>query len=126
MLNLTDLHLMKTIFAAMGLGSILMFGGQMPGLVEVGAMSAKAAHPGVLIGGAILGVGFAVAGCCPATGVAALGRGRRDAATFAVGGLAGAGLYTAMHGWGDSTGALVPAAGGTTTLGGSPRPAGRR
>lgn len=117
MLNLTDLHLMKTIFTAIGVASVLMFGGQMLGLVEVGHMSVKTAHLGVLLGGAIMGVGFAVAGYCPGTGLAALATGRRDAVTFAVGGLAGAGLNTAMHGWVKSTGALEPIAGGKATLG---------
>jgi hypothetical protein len=120
MLNLTDLHLMKTIFAAIGIGSILMFGGQMLGLVEVGNMSVKTAHLGVLIGGAILGAGFAVAGYCPGTGLAAMATGRRDALAFVLGGLVGAGLYTESYAWVEATGALKPVAGGKATVGAVP------
>lgn len=120
MLNLTDLHLMKTIFTAIGVGSILMFGGQMIGLVDVGNMSVKAAHLGVLLGGAILGAGFAVAGYCPGTGLAALATGRRDALAFVIGGLAGAGAYAAAYAWVSSTGVLEDIAGGEATLGAVP------
>ncbi|MGM0585276.1 MAG: DUF6691 family protein [Pseudomonadota bacterium] len=120
MLNLTDLHLMKTIFTAIGVGSILMFGGQMIGLVDVGNMSVKAAHLGVLLGGAILGAGFAVAGYCPGTGLAALATGRRDALAFAIGGLVGAGVYAAAYAWVESTGVLADIAGGEATLGAAP------
>jgi len=117
MLALRDLHLMKTIFAAIGVGSILMFGGQMAGLVEVGHMSVKAAHLGVLLGGAMLGVGWAVAGYCPGTGLAAAATGRRDALPFVAGGLVGAALYMAAYPWVRGAGALEPILGGAATLG---------
>lgn len=42
MLSLKDLHLAKTILLGIGLGSTLMFAGQMGGLVDVGHMSVKA------------------------------------------------------------------------------------
>ena len=48
MLALTNLNLMKTILLAIGTGSVLMFAGQMIGLVDVGHMSVKAAYVGVL------------------------------------------------------------------------------
>jgi hypothetical protein len=117
MLNLSDLHLMKTIFAAIGVSSILMFGGQMAGLVDVGHMSVKTAHLGVVLGGAILGAGFAVAGYCPGTGVAAAATGRRDALAFVAGGLVGAAAYMAVFGAVEATGVLAPLAGGKATLG---------
>ncbi len=41
MLSLRALGLMKAILLAIGVGSILMFGGQMTGLVDVGHMSVK-------------------------------------------------------------------------------------
>ena len=68
MLNLTNLNLAKIILLAIGTGSVLMFGGQMLGLVDVGHMSVKTAYLGVFIGGLMLGAGWAVAGFCPGTG----------------------------------------------------------
>ena len=71
MLNLSDLHLMKTILSGIGTASILMFAGLLVGLVDPGHVSIKAAYLGVFIGGLLLGVGFAVAGYCPGTGLTA-------------------------------------------------------
>lgn len=120
MLNLTNLHLMKTILLAIGVGSALMFGGQMVGLVNVGHMSVKAAYLGVLVGGGLLGAGFAVSGFCPGTGLVAAATGRRDALWFAAGGLAGAAAYMASYSWVQSTGMLENIAGGKATLGAIP------
>lgn len=97
MLTLRNLHLMKTILLAIGTGSILMFAGQMAGLVDVGHMSVKAAYAGVFIGGLMLGAGWAAAGYCPGTGVAGAATGRRDAWAFIAGGLLGAAAYMASY-----------------------------
>jgi len=106
MLNLTNIHLMKTILVAIGTASILMFGGQMLGLVEVGNMSVKAVHVGVLLGGAILGIGWAIAGFCPGTGVCAAATGRLDAWFFVAGGLVGAAGYALTYPFWDEIGFL--------------------
>jgi hypothetical protein len=97
MLTLTHLHLMKTILLAIGTGSILMFGGQMLGLVDVGHMSVKTAYVGVFIGGLLLGAGWAAAGYCPGTGVCAAASGRKDALFFIAGGLLGAAAYMVTY-----------------------------
>ena len=97
--------------------TILMFGGQMLGLVDVGHMSVKAAHGGVLVGGLLLGLGWALAGYCPGTGLVALGAGRRDALAFVAGGLLGAAAYMVTHPAAQSAGLLDPVAGGKVTLG---------
>lgn len=120
MLNLSNLHLMKTILLAIGVGSILMFGGQMAGLVEVGHMSVKGAYWGVIVGGAILGAGFAIAGYCPGTGLAAAATGRRDGISFILGGLAGAALYMGVFGGLEGTWLLDAILGGKTTIGAVP------
>ncbi len=120
MLNLTNLHLMKTILLAIGTGSILMFGGQMLGLVDVGHMSVKAAYVGVFIGGLLLGAGWAASGFCPGTGVCAAASGRKDALFFIAGGLLGAAAYMANYPAWKAAGLLDNVAGGKVTLGSVP------
>lgn len=117
MLTLRRLNLMKTILLAIGTGSILMFGGQMLGLVEVGHMSVKAAYAGVFIGGLLLGAGWAAAGYCPGTAVGAAASGRRDALVFIIGGLVGAAAYMASYPMWKASGLLDSLAGGKVTLG---------
>jgi hypothetical protein len=117
MLNLTDLHLMKTILTGIGVASVLMFGGLLLGLVDPGHLSVKTTYYGVFVGGLLLGIGFAVAGYCPGTGLTAAATGRYDALFFVIGGLAGAGAYMGSYAWVKSTGILDSIAGGKTTLG---------
>lgn len=117
MLNLTNLSLAKTILLAIGVGSALMFGGQMLGLVDVGHMSVKAAYVGVFIGGLMLGAGWALAGFCPGTGVVAAGSGRKDALFFIAGGLLGAAAYMVTYPSWKASGLLDSIAGGKVTLG---------
>lgn len=120
MLNLTNLHLMKTILLAIGTGSILMFAGQMLGLVEVGHMSVKATYIGVFIGGLLLGTGWALSGYCPGTGVCAAATGRKDALFFIAGGLLGAAAYMVTYPAWKSAGLLDGLWGGKVTLGAVP------
>jgi len=117
MLNLTNLALAKTILLAIGTGSLLMFGGQMLGLVDVGHMSVKAAYIGVFLGGLLLGTGWAVAGFCPGTGVVAAGAGRKDAWFFIAGGLLGAAAYMVTYPSWKAWGLLDKIAGGKVTIG---------
>lgn len=56
--------------------------------------SIKPTHLGVLVGGLIFGVGFAVAGYCPGTCMVGAGEGRKDARFTILGGLAGALAFT--------------------------------
>ena len=117
MLNLRNLHLMKTILLGIGVGSVLMFGGQMFGIVDVGHMSVKTAHVGVVLGGLLLGAGWGLSGYCPGTGVVAAASGRRDAMVYVLGGLAGTAAYMVLYPAIASTGLLGPIAGGQVTLG---------
>ena len=117
MLRLSRLHLMKTIMFAVGLSSILLFAGLLAGIVDANHLSVKTAYIGVLIGGALLGVGFAAAGYCPGTGLAAAATGRFDAWFFVLGGLLGAGAYMVHHEWAAGTGILDKMFGGKSTLG---------
>ena len=117
MLALTNLNLMKTILLAIGTGSVLMFAGQMIGLVDVGHMSVKAAYFGVFIGGLMLGAGWAASGFCPGTGVCAAASGRKDALFFIAGGLLGAAAYMVTYPAWKASGMLDDVMGGKTTLG---------
>jgi hypothetical protein len=99
MVRLTDLRLMKTILLAIGISSVLLFGGLMLGLVDPSHISVKSSYIGVIAGGVLLGAGFAIAGYCPGTGLAALATGRKDAFVFVIGGLVGAFVYTLSYGW---------------------------
>ena len=117
MLSLRNLHLMKTILLAIGTGSILMFGGQMLGLVDVMHMSVKSAYIGVFIGGLLLGAGWAASGYCPGTGVCAAASGRRDGLFFIAGGLLGAAAYMVTYDSWKASGLLDGIAGGKVTLG---------
>ncbi len=120
MLNLTNLHLMKTILMAIGTGSVLMFSGQMIGVVDVGHMSVKTAYVGVFLGGLLLGAGWALSGYCPGTGVCAAASGRKDAWFFVAGGLVGAAAYMVTYPAWKASGLLDAVAGGKVTLGAIP------
>ncbi len=98
MLRFKDLHLMKTIFFAIGFSSALLFMLMTAGIVDNGHLSVKSSYIGVIVGGLLLGVGFAIAGYCPGTSLGALADGRRDALFFSGGGLLGALLYTLIYG----------------------------
>lgn len=117
MLNLTNLHLAKAILMAIGVGSILMFVGQMAGFVDVGHMSVKTAYVGVGVGGLIMGFGWAFSGYCPGTSVAAAASGRKDALFFIAGGLLGAAAYMVSYASIKSTFLMDKIAGGKVTLG---------
>ncbi len=98
MMRLKDLHLMKAIFFAIGISSTLLFLLMAIGVIDAGNLSVKSSYIGVIVGGALLGLGFAVAGYCPGTSLAALADGRKDALFFVGGGLIGALIYTLVYG----------------------------
>jgi len=52
---------------------------------------------GIIAGGLCFGIGMAVLGYCPGTGVAACGEGRKDALVGVLGMLFGAGMYVAAY-----------------------------
>lgn len=98
MLRLRNFHLMKVILLGIGAASIVVFALAAIN-PELTNFSVKTAYIGVLIGGLIFGLGFAIAGYCPGTSVAAIGEGRKDAMFFVLGGLVSALLFTLVYGW---------------------------
>jgi uncharacterized membrane protein YedE/YeeE len=94
MLRLKDFHLMKSILFAIGLSSLLLFSLISLGFVEAGLhVSVKSAYIGVIVGGTIFGLGWAISGFCPGTSLVALGEGKKYTVTFILGGLLGAFLF---------------------------------
>ncbi len=123
MLRLKNLRLMKTILFAIGFASCAVFIGTATGIVDVGHLSVKTSYAGVVVGGGLLGLGWAVSGFCPGTGVVAAGSGRRDALYFLGGGLVGAYLYMLAYPLFKASGLLAPIAGGKTTVAATGDPA---
>lgn len=116
MLRLKDFHLMKAILFGIAVASALLFVGMTIGIIEPSHLSVKTSYWGVIGGGFILGLGWAIAGYCPGTGVAALGDGRKDALFFIFGGLIGALIYMLIFANVKSTGLLDEILGGKSTL----------
>jgi len=116
MLRLKDLHLMKAIFFAIGISSTLLFLLMASGIIDSGHLSVKSSYFGVIVGGAMLGLGFAIAGYCPGTSLTALADGRKDALFFVGGGLLGALLYTLVYGRIKETWLFDKVAGGKVML----------
>ncbi len=116
MLRLKDFHLMKAILSGIGLSSLLLFILMALGIMDNSNLSVKTAYIGVIIGGAIMGTGWAITGFCPGTGVAAAGAGRKDALSFIIGGLVGAFIFTLAYGSLKSTFIFDKIAGGKATL----------
>lgn len=116
MLRIKDLHLMKAILLAIGFASIMLFVGVAIGMISPSHISIKASYWGVLVGGLILGTGWAIAGYCPGTGLVALGEGRKDALPFIGGGLVGAFIYMLIYSSLKGSFLLTKIAGGKTTL----------
>jgi len=98
-LRLTDLHLAKAILFAIGFSSLLLFILMALGVISPTHISVKASYMGVILGGAIFGIGFGLGGYCPGTTLVALGAGRKDSIFMILGGLVGAWAYVLVFGW---------------------------
>lgn len=116
MLRLKDFHLMKALTLGIGLSSLLLFSMGTFGIIGNDNLSVKTAYVGVLVGGAIFGLGWAISGFCPGTGVVAAGAGRKDALSFVLGGLAGAFIFTLIYGFLEPTLLFNALGGGKATL----------
>lgn len=116
MLRLKDFHLMKVILFAIGFSSLLLFILLSLNVIDAGHLSVKPSYTGVILGGGILGIGFAIGGYCPGTSIVAAGAGRKDALLFIVGGLLGAFVYMLIFGAIENSTLFTQIAGGAVSL----------
>jgi uncharacterized membrane protein YedE/YeeE len=94
-LRLKDLHAMRTIIVFVLVG---MFGTWILQSFGLAHLSIKPATIlAVLLGGALLGIGFGMTGYCPGTGLACAASGRLDALVTVIGMFFGALVYILIH-----------------------------
>lgn len=97
---LTDFTVAKVMGTAIVVGAAGIYGMLALGMLESAELHLKSATIwGNLVGGVIFGVGMAVLGYCPGTGVGALADGSRHAIFGVLGMLAGAAVYAEAHPW---------------------------
>ena len=95
MFAFTDFHLLITFMMAVGIlaGAWVIIGKMSPGRVS----APRGMHPGILGGGSIFGVGWALSGGCPTIVLAQIGEGQL-AALYTLGGiLVGNYVYSRIH-----------------------------
>ena len=116
MLRLRDFHLMKVILFAIGFSSLILFILLALDVIPPSHIKIKTAYIGVVIGGMIFGVGYAISGYCPGTCIVGASVGRKDAMFFILGGLLGAFVFSVLFGYIDKTFLYDKIAGGKVTL----------
>lgn len=95
MLRWKDLDIFR--FLMLGI-AVSMVGIALFDIFGLAHTSIKATYvPGLILGGLIFGVGFAVSGYCPGTSLVALGEGKKDAVFTVLGGLVGALVYSLIY-----------------------------
>lgn len=95
-LRLEDLSILKFMAVTIAVGAVgvyLLAGFGAPVKLDVKPLYVG----GVLVGGLIFGVGFALSGYCPGTCVVGAGEGRRDALFALGGGVVGALMFTLLY-----------------------------
>ena len=95
---LRDFTMLKVLLTAMivgGIGIYAMRAGNMDVALHVKSTTVL----GNAVGGVLFGIGMALLGYCPGTGIAALGDGSRHAWFGVLGMLVGAGLYAEAYPW---------------------------
>ncbi len=94
-LRLQNIAIIKFMALTIAVGSVVVY---LLSFVVPMHFDIKPAYVlGVLVGGLIFGVGFAVGGYCPGTCVVGAGEGRKDALFAIGGGIFGALLFTTLY-----------------------------
>jgi len=95
---LRDFTVAKVMLTAMVVGGAGIYAMLALGMIE--GLHVKAVFLlANALGGVVFGVGMAILGYCPGTGVAAIGDGSRDAVVGVAGMLLGAAIYAETHSW---------------------------
>lgn len=116
MLKLKDLTLMKIIIFAIGFSISLLYLSVALNIIPLNHFSIKSINFGVVLGSAILAVGFGMIGLCPGTAIASLGAGYLKSIYVILGGLTGAFLFTISYPILNNIGLFKNILGGKTTL----------
>jgi uncharacterized protein len=96
LLRLKDFTMLKVMLSAIVVGMVGIYFFKDIGILKLSPKSADLAAN--IIGGLIFGVGFALAGYCPTTGIGAIAEGRYDALFGAIPGmLVGAAIYAEAY-----------------------------
>ena len=112
-LLLKDMWIIKLMMTAIGVGTLGIYLLDLGGLAN---MSIKPAYIwGILAGGVIFGIGWAVSGYCPGTCVVGASEGKKDAIFTVVGALLGAFVFSLAYPYIEST-LIEPANYGQVTL----------
>ncbi|MBI1373269.1 MAG: YeeE/YedE family protein [Phycisphaera sp.] len=92
-----DHTVIKTMLTAVAVGSVGVYA--MHQMWDVPLHVKAAEILAVSVGGVIFGVGMALLGYCPGTGMAAIGEGSRHAIPGVIGMLTGAAIYAEVYPW---------------------------
>ena len=94
-LLLKDMAIIKLMMTAIGVGTVGVYLLDMGGLAN---MSIKPAYVwGVIVGGVIFGIGWAISGYCPGTCVVGASEGKKDAIFTVLGAFTGAFLFSLAY-----------------------------
>ena len=112
-LLLKDMWIIKLMMTAIGVGTLGIYLLDLGGLAN---MSIKPAYVwGVLAGGIIFGIGWAISGYCPGTCVVGASEGKKDAIFTVLGALTGAFVFSLVYPYLEAT-LIEPANYGQVTL----------
>lgn len=97
--RLTDWSVFKVMFTAIVVAAVGLWGLRVIGLLEADSLFVpQALVMASAVGGALIGLGFAVGGYCPGTSMVGMASGRLDALVFVVGLFIGTTAFAGFYG----------------------------